>query len=763
MKMGEGQTSRRAFLKQTALAGLGVASFEWAAAAAEKKAATKRAVPPAWYRRTLRWGQTNITERDAPGYDIQWWRGYWKATEVQGVILNAGGIVAYYPSRFPLHRRAQFLGERDLFGDLSRAARAQGLVVLARMDSGGAGEEFYAAHQDWFAVDAEGKPYRGRGLYIPCINGPYCEEYIPGLMQEIIQRYRPDGITDNSWSGLGRESICYCGNCARKFRERFDQDLPRSHDWDAAAFRNWIQWSYSRRLEIWDLNDRTTRAAGGPDCIWTGMNSGSIAGQCQSFRDYREICARAEMVLLDHQARSDSGGFQQNGETGKLIHGLLGWDKLIPESTALYQAGRPTFRLTAKPKAEVRMWMLEAFAGGIQPWWHHVGATQEDRRAFRTVEPLMRWHLVNQEFLINRLPVATVGVLWSQRNTDFYGRDDADLLVEQPARGISQALTRARIPYLPVHIDQLEREAANLSVLVMPNLAALTDAQAASIRRFVQRGGGLVATGEASLCNEWGEARADFALADLFGAHLVEKGSAATDAARRRIWSQTQHTYLRLTPELTAGNIVKPARKHRHGVLDGFRDTNILPFGGTLDDLRLDPQCEVLLTFVPAFPVYPPEAVWMRQPETTIPGLILNLRAPAGRVAFLPADLDRRFARDNLPDHGELLANLVRWAATDEIPLSVEGPGLLDCHLYQQFGRLILHIVNLTSAGGSRPPVSEIIPVGPLRFNVKLSRARRGGELKALVSGRNLGGTSKDGWVSFEIKSILDHEVVVIS
>jgi hypothetical protein len=77
--------------------------------------------------------------------------------------------------------------------------------------------------------------------------------------------------------------------------------------------------------------------------------------------------------------------------------------------------------------------------------------------------------------------------------------------------------------------------------------------------------------------------------------------------------------------------------------------------------------------------------------------------------------LDRRFARDNLPDHGDLLANLIRWAAKDDIPLAVEGPGLVDCHLYRQPGRLILHLVNLTSAGTWRQPVHELIPIGTLR------------------------------------------------
>ena len=43
-------------------------------------------------------------------------------------------------------------------------------------------------------------------------------------------------------------------------------------------------------------------------------------------------------MLLDHQSRNDATGFQQNGDTGKLVHGLLGWDKLMPESMAMYQA-----------------------------------------------------------------------------------------------------------------------------------------------------------------------------------------------------------------------------------------------------------------------------------------------------------------------------------------------------------------------------------------------------------------------------------------
>ncbi|MCX6637487.1 MAG: Tat pathway signal protein, partial [Acidobacteria bacterium] len=165
--------------------------------------ANSAAVP--WYRRTYRWGQTNITEKDPVRYDIAWWREYWKRTETQGIIVNAGGIVAYYPSKFPLHHRAEFLGDRDLYGELTKAAHDDGLVVLARMDCNRVAEDFHKAHPDWFARNSSGNPYRAADKYVTCINSPYYDEYIPGVLREIVGRSHPEGFADNSWAGLGRD------------------------------------------------------------------------------------------------------------------------------------------------------------------------------------------------------------------------------------------------------------------------------------------------------------------------------------------------------------------------------------------------------------------------------------------------------------------------------------------------------------------------------------------------------------------------------
>jgi hypothetical protein len=684
-----------------------------------------------WYRRTLRWGQTNLTEIDPSRYDADWWREYWKRTKVQGVIVNAGGIVAYYPSRHRLHHRAEYLGDRDFYGDIVRAAREDGLTVVARMDSNRADEPFYIEHPDWFAIDAAGVPYRAGDQYVACINSPYYTEYLPEILREIIERTSPDGFADNSWSGLDREHICYCTHCRRSF----GRELPSTVDWDDSTYRDWISWSYECRLAVWDLNNKVTQGAGGPDCLWIGMNGGQVTEQARRLRDHKAILERAPIVFLDSQWRRPRLGFESNADSGALIHGIAGWDTLVPESMAMYNAGDPTFRLGAKPAAEARMWMASGFAGGIQPWWHHIGAFHEDRRQYRTAAPMMAWHAANEQYLVDRRPVATVGVVWSQRNTDFYGRNDPDGRTASPYRGIVRALMRARIPYTAVHADHIGRD-PGLAALVLPNIAVLSDAQCDLVRQFVANGGGLLATGETSRYDETGAARDDFALADLFGVHTTGAHHGALEGGSVDWNEWGRHSYLRID-------------QHEHSVLADFAETDILPFGGRLEVVSLD-GADAPLTLIPPFPIYPPEKSWMAHPSSAVPALALG-----ERVAYLAADLDRCYDRDRQPDHGTLLAALTRWVARDDIPLQVDGPGMVDCRLYAVDAGHVLHLVGVTDHSG---PIDELPSGGPYRVRVRAGCRRA----RLLVAEADVDHTVDGDWVVVEIPRVVGHEVLLL-
>src|SRR5438105_4873826 len=68
------RVNRRQFIQLSAGAGAGLL-LSAGSPAAEPSFQT-HSVP--WYRRVLRWGQTNINELDPTRYDINFWLDYWK-------------------------------------------------------------------------------------------------------------------------------------------------------------------------------------------------------------------------------------------------------------------------------------------------------------------------------------------------------------------------------------------------------------------------------------------------------------------------------------------------------------------------------------------------------------------------------------------------------------------------------------------------------------------------------------------------------------
>src|SRR5260370_18944406 len=114
---------RRRFLEQTAL-GAGLL----AGARLRAQVAAGRVRTP-WFDRPMRWGQLTLVEDDPPKLDVGFWADLWKRCHCDAVCLSAGGVVAYYPTRVPLHHRSLWLGERDPFGELAKAPRGLGMRV----------------------------------------------------------------------------------------------------------------------------------------------------------------------------------------------------------------------------------------------------------------------------------------------------------------------------------------------------------------------------------------------------------------------------------------------------------------------------------------------------------------------------------------------------------------------------------------------------------------------------------------------------------
>src|SRR2546430_12039805 len=112
---------RREFLALSAAAG----------ATARTGRRQHRAVTPApWYATMRRCGQLNFNERDPLTLDVGAWAEYWASLRANALLVNGGGIIAFYPSHVPYHHRTAFLCTLDPFGEIAAADRGRCIRVV---------------------------------------------------------------------------------------------------------------------------------------------------------------------------------------------------------------------------------------------------------------------------------------------------------------------------------------------------------------------------------------------------------------------------------------------------------------------------------------------------------------------------------------------------------------------------------------------------------------------------------------------------------
>src|SRR5215475_5430979 len=171
-----------------------------------------------WQRKIRRLGQTNMTEHDPAVLNVDEWADYWASLKVDAIMVSVTGILAFYQTKVPYHRKGKFLRDRDFFGECCAAAKKRGLHVIARMSPDLNWEDAVAAHPEWFQRDAQGNVVRhneDRRLFRTCMFTTYMTEYMPAIMREVNSLYDIDGMFTNAWPPLGNMPVCHCDQCRK--------------------------------------------------------------------------------------------------------------------------------------------------------------------------------------------------------------------------------------------------------------------------------------------------------------------------------------------------------------------------------------------------------------------------------------------------------------------------------------------------------------------------------------------------------------------
>jgi hypothetical protein len=587
----------------------------------------------------------------------------------------------------------------------------------------------YETHPDWIAVTASGEKRRhwaNPELWVTCALGPYNFEFMTLIHKEIMERYRPDGIFSNRWAGHG---ICYCEHCVHNFMEYSGMELPKNSDKSNKVYQKYSEWSTNRLKELWLLWDKVIRSEksssrfipnGFPDKIITGQLS--------------------DIVFTDHQARSGSTMPWSNGKIAKELRASIGMKPL----GGIFSVGleeQYRWKDSVQSEAEIRVWVAEGTANGMRPWFTKFSGVLYDQRWLNIVDKIYQVHWKNESYLRNIAPLARAGMVFSEKILNF-GTEIWQQRSGDHALGMYHALIEARVPFEMINDRLLDPDHLKpFKLLILPNISALSDSQCDQLKKFVERGGSLVATFETSLYDENGKRRTDFGLTDLFGVSY-DPG----------VEGPMQNSYLQLK--------TSPGTNQFHPVLkeleDAYRIIN------TIYRVKVNPKIEFPspVTLIPSYPDLPMEHVYPRVPDTNIRELYLR-DTGKGRIVYFPGDIDRSFWQVMCTDHGKLLRNTILWALNEEPIVEVKGPGVMDVTVWRQKNSMTVHIVNMTNPMMMKGPFRELIPV-TVQVSIKLPEGTKADGVNLLVSGQKPSIKISENEVILTVEKIYDHEIIGI-
>ena len=448
----------------------------------------------------------------------------------------------------------------------------------------------------------------------------------------------------------------------------------------------------------------------------------------------------SDIVFTDHQARSGYTMPWSNGRVAKELRASIGMKPL----GGIFSVGleeQYRWKDSVQTEAEIRIWVAEGVANGMRPWFTKFSGVLYDKRWLGTVEKIYQVLYTNEKYLRNVKSLARVGLVFSDQTRN-YGSEAWQLRSGDHSSGMYHALIEARIPFEMVNDRLINQEYLKpYRLLILPNIAQLSDEQCGHLKKFVETGGSIVATFETSLYDKEGIRRKDFGLADLFGASF-DSG----------IEGPMQNSYLRLRKDQVSQAF--------HPVLEGLEEAYRII--NTVYQVKVKPKMKLQspVTLIPSYPDLPMEHVYPRVPETDISELYLNDKVP-GRVAYFPGDIDRSFWQIMCADHGRLLANTLRWALNEEPVVDIKGAGVFDLTVWRQSDSMTVHLVNLTNPMMMKGPFRELIPMS-CKATVNIPGNLKVDAVKLLVSGEKARFETSGNKITITIPQVLDHEIIGI-
>jgi len=589
---------------------------------------------------------------------------------------------------------------------------------------------------DHFVVDPAGRPkvIYGNG-YAVCPRGPF-RRWAQGMAED-LGGYRIDGVFLDG----PLEDRCWCPSCRAEFCARFGPEQPTS----AASCPPELGGAYaefpaSGAVGFVEAFAGALRRTNPEAVLYTnGIANGGDGKSMAGTARWTNLVG-AEGGFIGYQPLTGNFPFNAGCAAKVLEARARGRGRVI-----FSDCGFKKFDYHAHPKGEIARMYAGTIANGASPWFlvlRHAVRTEGIRTAvrFNRLIRANRAALTNGESLAEAalihspVNLALAGKVEGGSGDDVARREGAARRLAVPRhynefRGIYAALARSGYPF-----DVLEEAnlpagelPARVRLLVLPGLGGVSDETAGRLREFVRAGGRVLATFDSTLFDEAGGRRADFALADVFGASIEGDVLGPSDL-----------DYLAVT---------------RKSALTRGTSQGVLPCPEYWWRVKAAKGARVLLQHHEKMP----RRYAALTPVSSSPAAVIN-KFGRGRAVLIPSALGAHYLSYRFPDERVLIKNAARMLARPPVEIS-GGDEFVETTLRRAAdGSVVLHLTNWAS--GERP-ATRAIPLGPLDVRVRLPRGFRPKSAFMAAARREVALSVKGAWARLVVPRLEEYEMAV--
>ena len=429
--------------------------------------------------------------------DVAAWVKYAKKVGATTVFLDIKTSHANWDTT--LIPRDPFLGDRDLGAELAHAAKKHGLKFCFYIQASNV-DSIQEGHDHWQCRTADGGLEAKNWGWCStqfCYNSDY-RDLLQAMMREVTAKYRPHGwFVDCFGAGF---SACYCEACVRKYRADTGLALPAKPDWSNPDWHTYLRWRYAEQAEAARLMHEAVHAVDervaivwNSAAVWRGWYAAQSPGKCQWL----------DFACAEHVVGSLGGELQRF--PAFTYADLMAWTIAV---TRAYQFGqRVNYYQYFQPHVQLAEALLATnmiAAGGAQlSLQEHSKHTPKVMQRLRQTEPYLR----------DARSAADVALHYSETAHNAYYHPEGfgtDLSFYHETGGVFKGLLSAQALAEAVCDEQLEQsDLGGYRLIVLPNSVHLSPAALDNLRRYVEKGGTLLASLETGRHDPCGRPQSD--------------------------------------------------------------------------------------------------------------------------------------------------------------------------------------------------------------------------------------------------------------